>query len=88
VGVPAATVRGWLRRASAHAERVRHEATRLAYLADPLLGPAEPSGSALGTHSTHWAAPSPRWYAGLGPIGAPWPLAAIIAGGLLAPLRN
>jgi hypothetical protein len=39
---PAATVRGWLRRAGARAE------PHLAQVADPLLDAAQPTGSALG----------------------------------------
>jgi hypothetical protein len=87
LGVPAGTVRGWLRRADAHADRVRDEATRLAYLADPLLGPAEPTGSALGDALEALGRAVAALVRRLGPIGAPLSLAAIIARGLLAPLR-
>jgi transposase-like protein len=48
LGVPAATVRSWLRRVRARAEWVRVEATRWAHRLDPLQPPIEPAGSALG----------------------------------------
>lgn len=47
LGVPAATVRGWLRRFGAMAERIREHFTRWAVALDPLIGPVEPAGSAF-----------------------------------------
>lgn len=45
LGVPAATVRGWLRRFAAMAERIRAHFTRWAVALDPMLGAIEPAGS-------------------------------------------
>ncbi len=45
LGVPATTVRGWLRRFGSMAERVRAHFTRWAVALDPMLGPVEPAGS-------------------------------------------
>jgi hypothetical protein len=42
------TVRGWLRAFGAAAEAIRAHFTRWAAALDPLLGPIEPTGSALG----------------------------------------
>ena len=89
LGVPAATVRGWLRRAGERADWVRAQATRLAQQADPLLDAAQPTGSALADAVEALGRSTAAVMRRLGPIAAPWPLAAVIArGGLLAPLRN
>ena len=48
LGVPASTVRGWLRRFAAHAEAVRVWFTVLAHDLDPLLGRIFPTGSLFG----------------------------------------
>jgi hypothetical protein len=45
LALPAGTVRGWLRRATANAEQTRGEAMRLAVELDPLLGPVAPAGN-------------------------------------------
>jgi len=82
-------VRGWLRRATAQAQWIRAEATGLAQLADPLLGAAQPTGSALGDALDALGCAAAALVRRLGPIARPWPLAAVIARGrLLAPLRN
>ena len=47
LGVPATTVRGWLRRFAARAELVRGHFTRLAVWLDPQAGPICPRGSPL-----------------------------------------
>lgn len=47
LGVPAATVRGWLRHARVRAQQVRCVATVAAHRVDPMLGPIEQQGSAL-----------------------------------------
>jgi hypothetical protein len=89
LGVAPGTVRGWLRRAAAWAEWVRGAATGLALQADPLLGAAAPTGSALGDALDALGAAVAALVRRVGPIARPWPLAAIIARGrLLAPLRN
>jgi hypothetical protein len=48
LGRPAATVRGWLRRFEAGAERLRLRAATWAASLDPLAAPARPAGSSLG----------------------------------------
>ena len=48
LGVPATTVRGWLRRLAERAELVRWHFTRLAGWLDPQAGPITPRGSPLG----------------------------------------
>ena len=48
LGVPSATVRGWLRRFAAKAEVVRVWFTVLAHGLDPLLGPITPTGTGVG----------------------------------------
>lgn len=47
LGVPAGTVRGWLRRYAANAEVVRALFTRCAVALDPMLGPIVPAGSVV-----------------------------------------
>lgn len=80
LGVPAATVRGWLRRFGAMAERIRAHFTRWAVASDPMLGPLDPAGSAsadaLGAIGAAAAAAVRR----LGPR-PPWSLASSLTGG-------
>lgn len=80
LGVPAATVRGWLRRLAVVAERVRAHFTRWAAALDPMLGPVEPAGSpfadALGAIGVAAAAAVRR----LGPRPA-WHVASVLTGG-------
>ena len=48
VGVPASTVRGWLRRFATSAEAVRVWFTVLAHGLDPMLDPVTPTGTPVG----------------------------------------
>jgi len=87
--LPAATVRGWLRRATANAQQTHAEAMRLAVALDPLLGPIAPAASpladALNAVGTAVAAARLR----LRPsVGAPSATAMIIGRSLLHPLRT
>jgi hypothetical protein len=86
--LPPATVRGWLRRASANAERARGDAMRLAVVLDPLLGPCEPAGSALGDALNAIGVTVRAARLRLGPIGPPTAMAMIIGEQLLHPLRT
>ena len=91
LGVPADTVRGWIRRADARAEWLRVEATTAAALFDPVLAPIEPTvcGSALAeaVEALGRAAAAARLR--LAPTATAWQLIAVIARGrLLAPLRS
>lgn len=80
LGRPAATVRGWIRRATVRAQAINAQATSLALALDPLPSPMRPAGSpladALEALGTAIAAARRR----LGPLS----LAATITGGLLA----
>jgi len=84
LGVPAATVRGWLRRFEAMAEQIREHFTRWAVALDPLLGPLEPAGSvfadAVGAIGVAAAAAVRR----LGPRPPWWLASSLTGGGLLA----
>jgi hypothetical protein len=88
VCVPAGTVRGWLRRANANAEKTRGEATCLAVQLDPLLGPIAPIGSPLGEalNAVGIAVVVARLRLGVS-VGSPSALAMIIGKSLLNPLR-
>ena len=48
VGVPASTVRGWLRRFAFNAEAIRGWFTVVAHGLDPMLAPITPTGSPVG----------------------------------------
>jgi hypothetical protein len=83
---PAATVGGWIRCATARAEHIRITATRLAVDLDPLLGPFQPIGTALGDALDALGVAVAAAIRRLGRIAAPWQLAASISGGLLGPV--
>jgi Domain of unknown function (DUF6431) len=82
LGLPASTVRGWLRRFAARAELLRGHFTALAYRLDPELGPITPRGSpladAVAAIGVAAAAAVRRW----GPA-EPWAVAAGASGGWL-----
>jgi hypothetical protein len=82
LGMPASTVRGWLRRFAAIAERVRAHFIRWAAALDPTLGPVEPGGSpfadAVGAIGVAAATAVRR----LGPRPA-WQVASVLTGGAL-----
>lgn len=85
LGVPATTVRGWLRRFAERAELVRGHFTRLAGWLDPQAGPITPRGSPFGDAveaiGTAAVAAARRFGLGLGP----WEFASgATAGRLLA----
>lgn len=87
LGLSAATVRGWIRRACARPLRV--QAVWLAHDVDSMLGLTRPSGSALGDALDALGRAVAAVVRQLGPIAPPWQLAALIAGGpLLAPLPS
>lgn len=83
---PASTVRGWIRRATGRAELIRVQAVRLAAAMDVLLDPPGPVGSPLGDALQALGAAVAATIRRLGPVAAPWPLAAVISAGLLGPL--
>jgi Homeodomain-like domain len=71
LGVPATTVRGWLRRLAERAELVRGHFTRLAVWLDPQGSPVEPRGSPLADAveaiGTAAVAAARRFGSGVGP---------------------
>jgi Domain of unknown function (DUF6431) len=92
LGVPAGTVRGWLRRVGRGAEGLRAAATGHLYGLDPAAPPLEPTGSHLGDalaalaaavhaaqHRLGHARPGQRW-ALLGQLGLTQILASARAG--------
>lgn len=83
LGVPATTVRGWLRRLAERAEQVRGHFTRLAAWLDPQAGPitarGSPFGDALEAIGTAAVAAARRFGPGLGP----WEFASGATGGRL-----
>jgi hypothetical protein len=84
LGVPAATVRGWLRRFVMMAARVRAHFTRWAVALDPMLGPVEPAGSPFADAAAAIGVAAAAAVRRLGPRPA-WRLASVLtAGGLLS----
>jgi hypothetical protein len=82
LGRPAATVRGWLRRAHTRKDAIRASATRWAYALDPELGRVHPAGSRLGDAVEALALAARAWVLRFGPV-RPWELAVHLTGGLL-----
>jgi transposase-like protein len=86
LGVPAATVRGWLRRFGAMAERIRAHFTRWAVALDPMLGPLDPASSAFADAVGAIGAAAAAAVRRLGPR-QPWSLASSLTGGGLLATR-
>ena len=86
LGVPAGTVRGWLRRFDQRAEQVRALFTRCAVALDPELGSVLPAGSVVADALEAIGVAGRAWVLRFGP----WPVWRIVsrlsAGGLL--VRN
>lgn len=82
VGVPVSTVRGWLRRFAANAERVRVWFTVLAHDLDPLLAPLAPTGSAVGDAVEAVAVAARAAGLRLAPV-SPWSFASAASRGRL-----
>jgi hypothetical protein len=84
LGLPAETVRGWLRRFGAWASVIRTHFTRWAAALDPSLAAICPTGSALGDAVEAIAVAARAAALSLG-VRPPWSLAsALTAGALLA----
>jgi hypothetical protein len=88
LGVPATTVRGWLRRFAERAELVRGHFTRLAGWLDPQAGPVEPRGSPVAdaVEAIGVAAVAAARRFGLGQ--GPWEFASGASGGRLLANTN
>lgn len=81
---PAATVRGWLRRAEAQAESIRVSATTWAHALDHCLEAIDPVGSALGDAVEALGVAAGAAVRRLGPRAAA-EVAVALTGGLLVP---
>jgi len=86
LGVPADTVRGWLRRFTERAELVRAHFTRCAVVLDPELGPVLPAGSGIADALEAIAVAARAWVLRLGP-GDPWQVVSRLSGGVLLATR-
>jgi hypothetical protein len=83
LGVPATTVRGWLRRLAERAELVRWHFTRLVVWLDPRAGPIQPRGSPLGDAVESIGAAAVAAARRFGPGVGPWEFASGATGGRL-----
>jgi hypothetical protein len=87
VGLPATTVRGWLRRARLNSEAVRADATVATYRLDPMAGPFKPTGSALGDMVDAVGRAVSAWVLRFGPVPVPWQFVVGLTGAaILAPV--
>lgn len=86
LGVPADTVRGWLRRFAERAELLRSHFTRCAVALDPELGPVMPAGSGIADGLEVIAVAARSWVLRFGPAD-PWPVVSRLSGGGLLATR-
>ena len=84
LGVPAGTVRGWLRRFVANAELIRALFTRCAVVLDPMLGSVLPAGSGIADALEALAVAARAWVLRFGPGPVWWIVGRLSAGGLLS----
>jgi hypothetical protein len=84
LGVPAGTVRGWLRRFDEGAELIRGFFTRSAVALDPQLGAVLPAGGAIADALEAIAVAARAWVLRFGPAPVWWIVSRLSAGGLLA----
>lgn len=82
LGVPAGTVRGWLRRFAQRAELVRAHFTRCAVALDPEPGPVLPAGSGVADALEVIAIAARAWVLRFGP-GDSWRIVSVLSGGAL-----
>lgn len=82
LGVPADTVRGWLRRFAERAGRIRAHFTRWSVALDPELGAVLPAGSGIADALEAIAVAARAWVLRFGP-GDPWRIACLLSGGAL-----
>jgi hypothetical protein len=89
LGVPADTVRDWIRRVRARAEWLRVQGTIAAHRLDPMLPVIVLAGSALADAVSALATAAAAMVRRLGPLAPPWQIIAMIARGqLLALVRS
>ena len=86
LGVPAYTVRAWLRRFSGRAEAIRAHFARWAFALDPELSPIAPAQGPFAEALEAIAVAARAWVLRFGrrPV---WPLVATLSGGLLLATR-
>jgi hypothetical protein len=84
LGVPAGTVRGWLRRFVANAELIRALFTRCAVVLDPMLGVVLPAGSGVADALEGLAVAGRAWVLRFGPQPVWRIVSRLSAGGLLS----
>jgi hypothetical protein len=82
LGVPADTVRGWLRRFAERAGEIRAHFTRCAVALDPEIGAVLPAGSGIADALEAIAVAVRAWVLRFGP-GDPWRIASVLSGGVL-----
>jgi len=82
LGVPAATVRGWLRRFAEKAEAIRAHFTRWAAALDPALGAIDPTASPFADAVSAIGVTGAAAVRRLGPRPA-WSIASVLSGGAL-----
>ncbi len=80
LGVPADTVRGWLRRFVERADRIRVHFTRWVVVLDPEIGAVLPAGSGIADGLEAIAVAARAWVLRFGP-GDPWRIAGVLSGG-------
>lgn len=89
LGRPAATVRGWLRRAHRHTSWLHRQAVSHAFRLDPdVLNHTKPAGSDLGDALTALAAAVTAWRRRFGSSVPTWTLAVMFTGGRLLHHQN
>lgn len=89
LALPADTVRGWIRRATARAEWLRVQGITNAHAYDPMLAAIPPAGCALADALSALGLAAAAIRRLLGPVAPTWHLIAMVARGrLLAPLRG
>ena len=87
--LPADTVRGWIRRATAHASWLRYRGTILVHQFDPEPSPTRPAGTLLGDALEALAAAAAAATRRLGLLAPPWELITWFTGGrVLAPISR
>lgn len=84
LGVPAGTVRGWLRRFEANAEVIRVLFTRCAVVLDPELGPVLPAGNVVADALDAIGVAGRAWVLRFGRCPVWQTCSRLSAGGLLA----
>jgi len=86
LGVPADTVRGWLRRFAERAELIRAHFTRCAVALDPELGAVLPAGGGIADALEAIAVAARAWVLRFG-VGDPWRIASRLSGAVLLATR-